>query len=415
MPGARHEPFVTDEKTWRGVDTPLHCVSVPAVLGGYQLLERIAAGGMAEVFLAHKAGPEGWQKRVALKRILPHLSHQPDFVTRFLDEAQLAARLCHANVVQVYDFGVDGDVYYLAMEYVDGEPLEALIRRAAELAQPPSLSEAVTLLLGACAGLHHVHEQGIIHRDVTPSNLLLSWDGVVKLTDFGIAKLEARATQTQTGALNGKIAYMSPEQALAQPLDRRTDIYSLGVCAWELLTLGRLRSAPNELALLESVQNDKVPRVSTLRPIPAALESVLARALARSPDERFATARAFGEALAGWLARTGAVPSTGRLARRMRDYFGGPRTAPLLPTEPTAPNTLRRSPPAVAAAARRDLRAWARIPFLPLAVQLQLPPLKLPRLRLLLPLLAILLSGRRAAVRAALAPREGTPSGGKVR
>jgi serine/threonine protein kinase len=245
----------------------------------------------------------------------------------------------------------------------------------------------VTLLLGACEGLHHVHEHGIIHRDVSPSNLLLSWDGVVKLTDFGIAKLEA-AAQTQAGALKGKIAYMSPEQALARPLDRRSDIYSLGVCAWELLTLGRLRSAPSELALLQSVQTAEVPRVSTVRPIPAALESVLARALARSPDDRFATAREFGEALAGWLQRTGAVPSTVKLADRMRDYFGGPRPAPLVPSEPTV-----RAEPAAVAPPRRDLRAWARTPLLPLVVRLQLPPLRLPRLRLLLPLLAILLAG----------------------
>src|SRR4051812_4540238 len=218
---------------------------MPALLGGYQLLERIAVGGMAEVFLATKAGPEGWEKCVALKRILPHLGRQPDFVTMFLEEARLAARLSHANVVQVHDFGVEGDVYFLAMEHVAGHELHALIRRAAELGRPLPIEDAVTLLLGACEGLHHVHEQGILHRDVTPSNLLVSWEGVIKLTDFGIAKMETRARMTQAGALKGKIAYMSPEQARAETLDRRSDVFSLGVCAWELLTLRRLRPQMN--------------------------------------------------------------------------------------------------------------------------------------------------------------------------
>jgi eukaryotic-like serine/threonine-protein kinase len=328
------------------------------------LLERIAVGGMAEVFLARKAGPEGFEKRVALKRILPHLSRQPDFVTMFLDEARLSAGLCHSHVVQLHDFGVDGDTYYLAMEHVAGHELQSLIRRAAELDRPLPLADAVTLLVGACEGLHHVHERGIIHRDVTPSNLLISWDGVVKLTDFGIAKLETRAAQTQAGALKGKIAYMSPEQAQAAPLDRRTDVYSLGVCAWELLTLRRMRPDDNELRLLESVQSGAPPPPSGL---PASLEAVILRALAPDREQRFPTARALGEALSAWLAASGIAQSSARLADHMRDYFGEPGEALAIPNEPTA----RHSRPG----------GW-----------LPLIPLHLPRLRLLLPLIAFLLS-----------------------
>src|SRR5262245_17627150 len=171
---------------------------MPSLLGGYQLVERIAVGGMAEVFLARKAGPQGFEKVVALKRILPHLGRQPHFVAMFLEEARLAARLAHPNVVTIHDFRVDGKTYYLAMEHVAGEELQTIGRRAAELGRPVSLDDALTVLVGACEALEHVHEHGIVHRDVTPSNLLVSFDGVVKLADFGIAKAEARAFQLET-------------------------------------------------------------------------------------------------------------------------------------------------------------------------------------------------------------------------
>ncbi|HEX4456621.1 MAG TPA: serine/threonine-protein kinase, partial [Polyangia bacterium] len=155
---------------------------------------------MAEVFLARRPGPRGFEKRLAVKRILPHLAAQPDFVNMFLDEARLAAQLDHPHIVHIHDFGVDGDSYYLAMEYVCGEDLARLIARAAELGPPIPLADAATILVAACEALHHAHERGVVHRDVTPANLLVSYDGVVKLADFGIAKSQAVVARAQTNA-----------------------------------------------------------------------------------------------------------------------------------------------------------------------------------------------------------------------
>ncbi|MGZ3438716.1 MAG: serine/threonine-protein kinase, partial [Polyangia bacterium] len=166
---------------------------MPATVGGYELLQRLAVGGMAEVFLARRAGPDGFEKRVALKRILPHLAKQQDFVAMFLDEAKLASRLDHSHIVHIHDFGRDADAYYLAMEYVCGEDLAAIVRRANELDLPLPFAEVATVLVAACEALHHAHEQGVVHRDVTPANLLVSYDGVVKLADFGIAKSQQAA------------------------------------------------------------------------------------------------------------------------------------------------------------------------------------------------------------------------------
>jgi serine/threonine-protein kinase len=311
--------------------------AVPALVGGYQLLERIAVGGMAEVFLACKLG-----ERVALKRILPHLRRQPDFVRMFLDEARLAARLVHDNVVRVLDFGRDGGVHYLAMEHVDGLELDAIIRAAAARGRPLPIEDAVTLLIGACEGLHHVHERGIVHRDVTPSNLLVSWGGVVKLADFGIAKPEAHAATRASAVLKGKLAYMSPEQAGAQPLDRRSDVYSLGVCAWELLTLRRRFVSENlmdELRAAEwiSPSPSPSPSPSMNRPVPPELEQVLKKALSRAPEDRFVSARAFGDALSAWLQTAGRSPSTARLGAWLRKKLHRRRRAPELPPEPTEP------------------------------------------------------------------------------
>jgi serine/threonine protein kinase len=311
-----------------------------AVVGDYELVSRIAVGGMAEVFLAQRSGSAGRGRRLALKRILPHLSRQPDIVSRFVDEARVAARLNHPHIVRIHDFGRDGDNYYLAMEHVAGADLSTIIRRARQLDAPATFADAVTLLGAACEALHHAHEQGVVHRDVTPSNLLVSYDGIVKLADFGIARLDASADRTRSGALEGKVPYMSPEQACSRTIDRRADVYSLGVCAWELLCGRRLFFDPDERALLERVRAGRVQRPSTVRrSIPRSLEAVLLRALARFPEARFSTTRAFGDALSAWLLDVGERPSQARLGAYMARLFGADAAelaqAPEPPCAPT--------------------------------------------------------------------------------
>ncbi|HEX6835315.1 MAG TPA: serine/threonine-protein kinase [Polyangia bacterium] len=369
---------------------------MPATVGGYELLQRLAVGGMAEVFLARRTGPDGFEKRVALKRILPHLARQRDFVAMFLDEAKLAAGLDHPHIVHIHDFGKDGDAYYLAMEYVCGEDLATLWRRGNELGAPLPFADVATILVAACEALHHAHEQGIVHRDVTPGNLIVSFDGVVKLADFGIAKSQAAASRAQTvaGTLKGKVAYMSPEQARARRLDRRSDLFSLGVVAWELLTGKRLFHRRNDLDVLRAVQMSDVPPLASVRPdVPPALAAAIETALEADADDRWDSAAELAQALLSWLAAAGETPSKARVAATMARLFGSDAaerrlaavTAPsdatdafLLP--PDAPSEPRLSP-------LRPERWFPQI-----AMHLHLPPPRMPPLRLVGPLLALLLS-----------------------
>ena len=377
-----------------------------ATVGGYELVQRLAVGGMAEVFLARRPGPEGFEKRVAVKRILPHLAKQTDFVAMFLDEARLAAKLDHPHIVHIYDFGVDADAYYLAMEYVCGEDLAAIARRAAELGQPLDPIEVALILLAACEALDHAHAQGIVHRDVTPANLLVSYDGVVKLADFGIAKSQAAVSRVQTnaGTLKGKIPYMSPEQARAQPIDRRSDVFSLGIVGWELLTGKRLFQRRTELDMLRAVQMCDVPAIAAVRPtVPAALGVAIETALAASPDDRFASAAELGRALAGWLASTGEVASRARLADTMTRLFGADGAARRMrafdaPAETTAAGLAL--PQEQSAVDRRPSTVGGAVPAMrplrnvipQIAMHLHLPPPRMPPLRLVGPALALLIS-----------------------
>jgi serine/threonine-protein kinase len=374
---------------------------MPATVGGYELVQRLAVGGMAEVFLARRVGPDGFEKRVALKRILPHLAQQPDFVGMFLDEAKLAAALDHPHIVHIHDFGTDGDSYYLAMEYVCGEDLAALWRRANELGTPLGFADVATILVAACEALHHAHEQGVVHRDVTPGNLLVSFDGVVKLADFGIAKSQAAASRAQTnaGTLKGKIPYMSPEQARAQPLDRRSDLFSLGVVAWELLTGKRLFHRRNELDMLRAVQMCDVPPLASVRPdVPPALAAAIETALEPDAADRWDTAAELSQALFAWLVAAGETPSKTRLGATMARLFGADAAerrlaAVTAPAEPTA--AALALPPDVPSHPSSGPRFSPLHPerWIPqIAMHLHLPPPRMPPLRLVGPLLAVLLS-----------------------
>jgi hypothetical protein len=300
-------------------------------VGPYTLLSRIGAGGMAEIFLARREAPGGVAKVVALKRILPHLADEPDFVAMFLDEAQLAARLSHPHIAQIYDFGQVEDSYFIAMEYVPGEDLLTIIRRAREIGVSTPTGVGVSILAAACQALHHAHEQhdergrplGIVHRDVTPSNLLVSHDGVVKLVDFGIAKAERRITVTEAGALKGKYAYMSPEYALGQPVDRRSDVFSLGIVGFELLTHRRLFHRESELAVLRAITEEEIPLLRSRRAdLPEELEVILARALARDPAQRWQSAQDLELALEDFAARQRLEWGAPAISGMMRQLFG---------------------------------------------------------------------------------------------
>lgn len=283
-------------------------------LGRYRVVDEIGVGGMASVHLGRMDGPGGFQKWVAIKRIHPHLVEHDQFVDMFLDEARIAAGINHANVAQVFDLGKDDNTYWIAMEYLHGEPLRELMRRQ-EPGKPivgPEL--AAKIISDAAEGLHAAHELrgrngqllGLVHRDVTPHNLFITYDGYTKVVDFGIAKVADRLSTTNAGTLKGKLAYMSPEQVRGADIDRTTDVFALGVVLWELTTGQRLFRMDTDLDTLEKVQACLVPPPSSIiEGYPIELEAIVLKALSKSKAERFATAREFSRALQSFLMKRG--------------------------------------------------------------------------------------------------------------
>ncbi|RMH38715.1 MAG: serine/threonine protein kinase, partial [Deltaproteobacteria bacterium] len=273
----------------------------PERIGRYEVIRRMAVGGMAEIFLARATGIEGFEKRVVVKRILPHLADSPEFVSMFLDEARLAATLHHANIAQVYDIGIDGDSYFFAMEYIEGKDVRHVRKRLRRRGESLPLPHALHIALGVAAGLHAAHERRghdgrplhIVHRDVSPSNVLVTFDGGVKLIDFGIAKAAQRTTHTRTGVLKGKSAYMSPEQWLGEPVDRRSDVFALGILLYELTVGHRLFKKGAEYEVMRAFVKGRSPLAHAFPDgYPAQLERIVRRALARFPEERYPTAAA---------------------------------------------------------------------------------------------------------------------------
>ncbi|MBI2569696.1 MAG: protein kinase [Candidatus Schekmanbacteria bacterium] len=267
--------------------------------GKYLLLEKIAVGGMAEVFKAKQLGLEGFEKLVAIKRILPHLSDNNDFVTMFIDEAKVAAQLTHQNICQIYDLGEQDGAYFLAMEYISGQDLKAVIERGKDKEAPLTPQHAALITSKLAAGLDYAHRQkdlegrdlNIVHRDISPQNILISYEGEVKLIDFGIAKAASKVSITRTGALKGKILYMSPEQAQGLPIDKRSDIFSLGTLLFEMLTSRRLFMAKTEHAILEKVRDAKVlPPSSFNKIVPRELDRIILKALQKNTAERYQSA-----------------------------------------------------------------------------------------------------------------------------
>jgi len=305
--------------------------TLPPKLGRYDVVSRVAMGGMAELLLGRLAGPSGFERAVAIKRILPHYAQHPSFVQMFLDEGRLAARIGHPNVVQVHELGQEGEDLYLVMELLQGESAAGVLRRlhARNAQLPPPL--AVHVVASACAGLHAAHELkdpsgktlGLVHRDVSPQNLFISYDGTVKVLDFGVAKAADRISQTEQGTIKGKLEYMSPEQARGSPIDRRSDVFSLGAVLHELLTRKRLFKRSNPGATWNAVCTDPIPPPSSVvAGVPAELDAVCLRALERDPDRRYATALELRRALLDWLhgASPGLLPEEG-LAALMAQLF----------------------------------------------------------------------------------------------
>ena len=302
--------------------------------GNYFLLEKIAVGGMAELFKAQQRGVQGFQKIVAIKRILPHFSDNEDFVTMFIDEAKLAAQLTHPNIVQIFDLGKAGSSYYIAMEYVNGRDLRTLVRKVREYRMPFPEQVAAFVVMKVAAALDYAHrkrgfddkELKLVHRDISPQNVILSTEGSVKLVDFGIAKAASKASHTVAGALKGKLLYMSPEQATGQPLDNRSDLYSLGLVLFELLTGERCFQADSELGVLEKVRLGRVSDLASLNPnVSREMLAIVNRALQKGVDHRYPSARFMERDLRDYLQRQGNPITEHDVAEYMNTLLSGTR------------------------------------------------------------------------------------------
>lgn len=276
----------------------------------YRVLKRLAAGGMAEVFVAESAGIEGFKKQVAIKRVLPALSRKEQFIAMFLDEARLCAQLAHSNVVSVFDVGVGDGTYFIVMEYVDGADLKHVMdfHKHNGLRIPV---EAACFTVGKiCQGLAYAHELtgsdghplNIIHRDVTPANVLITKHGEVKIVDFGLAKASSQLAASEQGVIKGKFGYLAPETVLEKPVDHRVDVFAAGIILWEMLAGRRLFLGNTDYETVRQVMQTAIPPIREINPeVPDALEWVLLKALARDQEDRYLTARDFGRDLTRFL------------------------------------------------------------------------------------------------------------------
>jgi serine/threonine-protein kinase len=301
-------------------------------MGKYDVLALLAVGGTAEIYLARIAGEAGFQKYVVVKSLLDHLADDAEFVHMFLDEARLGAQLDHSNIVQTLELGQHKGGYYMVMEYLAGMSLAHLVRKAQERLPgsrvPPEI--ALGLAVQACAGLHYAHQRTtqdgtpltIVHRDISPQNLVVTFEGILKIVDFGIAKAALRDTHTKTGTIKGKFAYMSPEQCLAKAVDRRTDIFALGTVVHEMITGRRLFKQASAYATYQAIVRGQVSPPSRVAPeLDPSVDPLVLRALAYQPDERYPTAEAFGEAILATLHRWGRQTSAGDIAQFIEDHF----------------------------------------------------------------------------------------------
>lgn len=336
--------------------------------GNYQLIAKLATGGMAEIFLAHANGSTKGDV-IVLKRILPHLAEDEHFVTMFRDEADLASRLAHKNICHVHAFGEVGGTWFIAMEYLHGVPLSRMMTRLSKAGKMLDMRVVAGIIVQACEGLHAAHEardekgqlMGVVHRDVSPPNIMVTGDGTVKLLDFGIAKARGANSRTRTGTVKGKNAYMSPEQILGKELDRRSDVFALGIVMYEMLAIKRLFHRDSDFLTFKAITEEPIPEIRERRPdLPPGMRAALLQAMARDPNGRFDTAIAFANAIRNSVATLGGPASPGDLARLLFADFSeemasrdeilkaadepGPPPAPAKPP-PIPPRAHRPTPP----------------------------------------------------------------------
>jgi eukaryotic-like serine/threonine-protein kinase len=297
----------------------------------YKVIRKFDAGGMAEVFIADAIGAGGIIKRVAIKRILPSLAENKKFVAMFLDEARVATLLSHANIVQTFDVGESDDSYFIVMEFVDGASLKGIVDYRAERGQLIPMGAAVKFVIEACKGLDYAHNAvdyrqkplNIVHRDISPPNLLISVRGEVKVVDFGLAKAASQLEETDPGVVKGKFSYLCPEAVQGLTVDHRADIFSLGIILWELLTGKRLFYGQNEYKTVQLVEKCHIPSISVLNPhVPQVLDDIVYKALIKDRDLRYQHAADFADALTSFLFSAGLKATSQDIAALVREFQG---------------------------------------------------------------------------------------------
>ncbi|TPV93097.1 MAG: PEGA domain-containing protein [Myxococcales bacterium FL481] len=302
----------------------------PTQFGPYLLLERISLGGMAEVFKAKEFGVDGFERIVAVKRILPHVAEDEEFIGMFKDEARIAVQLTHSNIAQIYSLGHEDDSFYIALEYVAGKDLRTIFENVRRENEALSPAQACFIVMKVCEGLDYAHNKkdrfgnalNLIHRDVSPPNILVSYEGEVKLIDFGVVKAAGRSSNTKSGILKGKFGYMAPEQVRGQPVDRRGDIFALGACLWEVLTSTRLFQGESDFATLEMVRAGRIRCPREVNPdVPQRLADIVLKALAPEPAERYPSAMEFHDDLQAFMFAEGLFYSRKNLAAWMRQKY----------------------------------------------------------------------------------------------
>ncbi|HEX4621327.1 MAG TPA: protein kinase, partial [Myxococcaceae bacterium] len=302
----------------------------PIPFGKYLLLDRINIGGMAEVWRGKQVGASGFERLVAIKRILPNIAEDAEFITMFIDEAKITVQLTHANIAQVYELGHITTNYFIAMEYIAGKDMRAIFDRCRKKGEPAPVPLTCYVLGKMCEGLDYAHrkkdgmgrDMNIVHRDISPQNILISYEGEVKVIDFGIAKAAGKATKTQAGILKGKFAYMSPEQIRGLPLDRRSDVFAIGICLYEMLTGERLFVGDSDFSVLEKVRKAEVTPPSHFnKRVPEALEKIVLKALAKDVEERYQYASEVADDLQRFLITSDSIFSRKDLMQYMKSTF----------------------------------------------------------------------------------------------